>query len=212
MKSEKDEKLIRYQRDCYRVLWDVFEFQSRRGKRGPELVREMGLAMFHFASQQMEIEQRISRKDKVDSLLYAPEDRKSALELLTYLPGVQALEIDATTLATLTTLSMRRVLLLMSIDLLHCLEYESEYSALYQQLKVFEHEKMIVVVYLRACHWHASFESCSVINPDGPAIRTLQQESRLLIFEQIAAKLMEQADTSAFIDILRITSLWDKMP
>jgi hypothetical protein len=112
-----------------------------------------------------------------DILLYAPEDRLSAQELLAYLPSVQAREISGTTLALLTTLPVRYILLLMSIDLLHRLVCERVYKALYRQLKFFEREGMIIIVYLRACHWQDSFEGCSVVFPPGPAIRTLRKEN-----------------------------------
>ncbi len=61
VKAELKEKVIRYQRDCYRVLWDAFNPQSPPipdTERSPtttalEQIRATGLAIAQWAEQQM---------------------------------------------------------------------------------------------------------------------------------------------------------------
>ena len=58
------EKVIRYQRECYRVLWQAFqaEMLSALGARHPPSslaqIRDMGLAIVQLAEQQMALEAR----------------------------------------------------------------------------------------------------------------------------------------------------------
>src|SRR5258708_685691 len=67
VKSELREKIIRYQRDCYRVLWEAFsaqplsaqDLEQTQGTMALEQIREMGLAIARMAEQQIEMEQRL---------------------------------------------------------------------------------------------------------------------------------------------------------
>ncbi|MCI0396386.1 MAG: ORF6C domain-containing protein [Chloroflexi bacterium] len=64
VKQEARENLIRYQRECYRVLADAFLDRPLPTEPSPAMVslaqiREMGLAIAEMAEQQMEFEQRI---------------------------------------------------------------------------------------------------------------------------------------------------------
>jgi len=122
-----------------------------------------------------------------DFVLYAPEDRHYLEQLVSHLPGVQAVEIG-TALAMLTTMPVHRVLLLMSIDLLHRLVCEAKYRALYRRLKLFGYEGMVLIVYLRACHWQDSFGHCAVFPPE--AITTLPEAVHAAIYQEIAAVLV----------------------
>jgi len=137
------------------------------------------------------LEQLVNSGNRLTVVLYAPEDWLHAQELLAHLLDVQALEISGTALATLTVQPIRCVLLLMSIDLLHRLVCERKYRSLYRRLKIFEREKMTVIVYLRACHWQDSFEDCSLVFPSGEAITARQGGSQKLIYEEIATQLRE---------------------
>jgi hypothetical protein len=72
------DKIIRYQRDCFRVLWETFRHDilppshgataiAPVGPSGAELAYEIATAVQHLARQQMELEQRLGgRIDHVD--------------------------------------------------------------------------------------------------------------------------------------------------
>ena len=72
VKSGIRERLIRYQRDCYRILADAFIQQSLPAERTPAAtalfqVREMGLAIARLAEEQIEFEMRGSTtEERVD--------------------------------------------------------------------------------------------------------------------------------------------------
>jgi hypothetical protein len=124
-----------------------------------------------------------------DVVLYAPEDWQDLQQFVTHLRDVQAVQIESLALATLTATPVHRVLLLMSIDLLHRLVCEAGYRALYRRLKLFEREGMIIVVYLRACHWQDSFKRSTVFPSAELAITTLAQDDREAIYQGFAAQL-----------------------
>jgi hypothetical protein len=71
VKPELKEKVIRYQRDCYKVLSNHFQGEAAIGRGGlaPSAgllqIREMGLAIVKMAEEQIELEQRVnSRLDR----------------------------------------------------------------------------------------------------------------------------------------------------
>ena len=123
-----------------------------------------------------------------DVVLYAPEDQHYLEQLFVHLRDMQAVQSGAA-LDTLRGIALRRVLLLMSIDLLYRLECEADYSLLYQQLKLFEREGMVTVVPLRSCHWEESFEHCAVLPSGGPTIATLCPAAQEVAYQEIAAAL-----------------------
>ncbi len=71
VKPELKEKVIRYQRECYRILGQAFQAESlpaepARGSSDAiialEQIRDMGLAIAHMAEQQIEMEQRLNAR------------------------------------------------------------------------------------------------------------------------------------------------------
>jgi len=72
VKAELKEKVIRYQRDCYRVLSQAFLDRSLPAETTPTMaalvhVREMGRAIMQMAEEQMEFERRLTTtEDRVD--------------------------------------------------------------------------------------------------------------------------------------------------
>jgi hypothetical protein len=65
VKSEIRERLIRYQRDCYRILAEAFVPRSSSASQSTAAasllqVREMGLAIARMAEEQLEFEQRLT--------------------------------------------------------------------------------------------------------------------------------------------------------
>ncbi len=73
VKPELQEKVIRYQRECYKTLWQAFQTESLAtdstdivtsspGIIALEQIREMGLAIAHMAQQQIELEQRLTTR------------------------------------------------------------------------------------------------------------------------------------------------------
>lgn len=66
VKSELKEKIIRYQRECYHVLWEAFNPQALTSSSiGPstlEQIRATGLAIAQLAEQQMEMEGRLTKR------------------------------------------------------------------------------------------------------------------------------------------------------
>jgi hypothetical protein len=94
VKSELREKIIRYQRDCYHVLWEAFkpavsspqDIESTQGTQSLEHIREMGLAIARMAEQQIEMEQRLNKAAQVftgfDRRLTAVEKKLSPAMLI----------------------------------------------------------------------------------------------------------------------------------
>jgi len=71
VKSDVRQRLIRYQRDCYRILADAFLQRSPAAEQSTNAtllqVREMGLAIARMAEEQMEFDRRLNlTEDKVD--------------------------------------------------------------------------------------------------------------------------------------------------
>ena len=73
VKSELREKVIRYQRECYRILWQAFQAEAMATTESIEMttsvdivaleqIRDMGLAIARMAEQQIEMEQRLSAR------------------------------------------------------------------------------------------------------------------------------------------------------
>ena len=65
VKPEVKEKLIRYQRECYRVLADAFLAPAETAVSSNATliqVREMGLAIARLAEEQMQMEQRLNSR------------------------------------------------------------------------------------------------------------------------------------------------------
>lgn len=67
VKEEHREKILQYQRECYKVLWNAFKDDALRaigqqpeGSRALYAIREMGLAIARLAEEQIELEGRVS--------------------------------------------------------------------------------------------------------------------------------------------------------
>jgi hypothetical protein len=75
VKSDIRERLIRYQRDCYRILAEAFVPRSLPAGQSAATanllqVREMGLAIARMAEEQLEFEQRLTTtEDRVDQTI-----------------------------------------------------------------------------------------------------------------------------------------------
>src|SRR5882762_1741505 len=101
VKSELKEKVIRYQSDCYRILWEAFNPQSvtssSTGTTALEQIRATALAIAQLAEQQIEMEQRLNKAAKVftqfDRRLTTVEKKLSPAALVT---EDQAEEISST--------------------------------------------------------------------------------------------------------------------
>lgn len=73
VKPELREKVIRYQRECYKILWQAFQDEASTiidaiepsqsaSLVALEQIREMGLAIVRMAEQQIEMEQRVNAR------------------------------------------------------------------------------------------------------------------------------------------------------
>ena len=80
------EKIIRYQRECFRVLWDAFKPEILGNvtttplaeQSGAQIAYEMATAIQHLAKQQLDFEQRLDRSARWARTI---EARVSSLEL-----------------------------------------------------------------------------------------------------------------------------------
>jgi uncharacterized protein YqgV (UPF0045/DUF77 family) len=92
VREELRDKIIRYQRDCFRVLWDTFRHEIvplapatmpvPAERSGAEIAYEMATAIQHLARQQMEMEQRLGgRMDSMARWATQVERRISSLEV-----------------------------------------------------------------------------------------------------------------------------------
>lgn len=67
VKPELQDKIIRYQRECFRVLWQAFQVEALADQSGPApsagllQIREMGLAIVKMAEEQIELERNVNR-------------------------------------------------------------------------------------------------------------------------------------------------------
>lgn len=94
------EKLTRYRRECFRVLWQAFrpdivradDLAPRPGVSGAQLAFEIATAVQHLARQQLELEERLNaagrwakaiegRVEGVEGRVEGAEERIQALEL-----------------------------------------------------------------------------------------------------------------------------------
>ena len=69
VKPELREKVIRYQRECYKILWQAFQSEASpttseqsASIAALEQIRAMGLAIAQMAEQQIEMEQRVNAR------------------------------------------------------------------------------------------------------------------------------------------------------
>jgi len=111
VKPELKEKVIRYQRECYKILWQAFqaealtpndtnEMTSSPGIIALEQIREMGLAIAHMAQQQIELEQRLTtRIDRAAKVVGDIQRRLGVVERrltpATLITDAQAEEVSA---------------------------------------------------------------------------------------------------------------------
>jgi hypothetical protein len=93
VKEEHREKITRYRRECFRVLWEAFrpeiepatDLASPSGRSGAELAYEIATAVQHLARQQMELERRVDQAGlwarQITGTVKSHDTRISALEL-----------------------------------------------------------------------------------------------------------------------------------
>jgi hypothetical protein len=94
VKPDLREKIIRYRRECYRRLWDVFkhdilplaELVPPTDRRGAVFAYELATAVANLAREQMDAERRLDQAARwarhVDQQLAATDERITALELM----------------------------------------------------------------------------------------------------------------------------------
>jgi len=89
VKPELKEKIIQYQRDCYRILAHAFQIDEQVVEEQNtatslatlQQIREMGHSIAHMAEQQIEIEQRLnSRLDRAANVVSGINRRLSVVE------------------------------------------------------------------------------------------------------------------------------------
>jgi hypothetical protein len=87
VRPELQPKIIRYQQECYEVLWNAFKAEIRPGPpagnlSGAELAVENARAILHLAEQQLELERRYNTMaDYMRGFVKETKARLSALEL-----------------------------------------------------------------------------------------------------------------------------------
>lgn len=84
VKPEMQEKVLQYQRDCYRVLWEAFNVQAPvtiQSTSALEQIRATALAVAQLAEQQMEMEGRLTKRlDKAAEVFIGFDRRLGTLE------------------------------------------------------------------------------------------------------------------------------------
>jgi len=94
VRPELQEKILRYRRECFRVLWEAFQDEAMvadgaargSGRGGGTLVqiRDLGLAIARMAEQQMQLEQRVvavdTRMDRAAAVVGDLRRRLGAVE------------------------------------------------------------------------------------------------------------------------------------
>ena len=94
VRPELQEKILRYRRECFRVLWEAFQDEAMVADgagRGPERgggtlvqIRDLGLAIARMAEQQMQPEQRVvavdTRMDRAAAVVGDLRRRLGAVE------------------------------------------------------------------------------------------------------------------------------------
>lgn len=109
VKPELQEKVIRYQRECYKILWQAFQSEASVDTNevvqstsiaALEQIRQMGLAIAHMAEQQIEMEQRVNaRLDRAAKVVVDIQRRLGTVERkltpATLVTDEQAEEISA---------------------------------------------------------------------------------------------------------------------
>lgn len=108
VKTELRDKIIRYRRECFRVLWEAFrpailpaaELAPRPGQSGAALAYELATAVANLAREQMEAEQRLGgRIDAMARWAKRTDERITALELRLTEDDEQISEAQAAELA-----------------------------------------------------------------------------------------------------------------
>lgn len=126
-------------------------------------------------------------------IIYAEEDHTYLKQLLQYLPDAQAVPISQA-MPMLQRTPLHFILLFMSIDLLFALLCKDEYSDLYQRLKLYEREGLIIVVYLSSCAWVESFSA--PVFPNEKTIRDLSTKKRAWLYQKLGAYLARSSENS----------------
>ena len=135
VKPALKDKIIRYQKECYRVLWEAFQTQSTTSEisgddyydyimntpKSVEInaalvqIREMGLAIAHMAEQQMLLNQRVTHtEERLDRASFVVRDLGRRVGLLeqhiqpiAYISDAQAVEVAATVKALAELLTQK---------------------------------------------------------------------------------------------------------
>lgn len=93
VKVELQEKIARYRRECFRVLWEAFrpqiisadELAPPAGVSGAQIAYEIATAVQHLARQQLELEERLNAAGRwakgMEGRVEGVEGRIEALEL-----------------------------------------------------------------------------------------------------------------------------------
>ena len=154
------EKIIRYRRECYRRLWDVFKHDilpatdlAPRGAEpgGAALAYELATAVAHLAREQMETERRLDHAARwarhVDQRLTTTDQRITALELRLDpqqpIDDEQAAELASAVKAVASAMEQRGA----------ANAYQRVYSELYRRYGISSYKRMPRNRYDQALEW-----------------------------------------------------------
>lgn len=149
VKSELRGKIIRYQRDCYRVLWEAFsaqplgaqDLEQTQGTMALERIREMGLAIAHMAEQQIEMEQRLNKAAKV----FTSFDRRLTTVEKRLSPANHVTEEQAETISS----TVKALAELMASKDLSKNHYQGIFAELYRRFGVSSYKNIRIEQYRR---------------------------------------------------------------
>jgi hypothetical protein len=141
VKSEVKEKLILYQRECYRVLADHFQEPAPEGLATLAHVRDMGLAIATLAQEQMEFEKGVDRRFvTVEQRLTAVEERVAPGEAVTEDQASQVSQAVKAVAMKLGEQSGRN-------------EYGGVYGELYRKFSITSYKNLPAARFSEAMNW-----------------------------------------------------------
>jgi hypothetical protein len=142
VKEDLQDKVLRYQRDCYRVLAN--HFQKRAFTTDTDTlanVRDMGLAIATLAQEQMELERKVEdRFDVVELRLTAVEDRIAPGQAITEEQASQISQAVKAVAMELTKTSGSN-------------QYGSVYGELYRKFGITSYKLLPATKFQEAMNW-----------------------------------------------------------
>lgn len=146
VKPELQKKVLQYQRDYYRVLWEAFNTQAPvtvQNTSALEQIRATALAIAQLAEQQMEMEGRLTKRlDKAAEVFIGFDRRLGALEKklspATLITDEQAEEISSTVKALAELMNSKDV---------NKNHYQGIFSELYRRFRVSSYKNIRIEQY-----------------------------------------------------------------